>query len=287
MFLGPVALSLYASVLFGLALVLTQFGLQFHSPRQGAAMSVPTSAVLFLVLALFRLDFRTWDTYAACLFAAAGLLLGFVTLLTFESNRRMGPSITAALGNLAPLFAITLAIALFSETPRPTQALGIVVTVAGVIFLSTNRTWLDVRWSPWLMALPLAAAVLRGIVQPMAKLGFATWNSPTAAAMIGYTGSATIVIGSALCERPAQSLQRSYNGYFWFILVGLSNGCATLAMYAALSRGTVTLVSPLVATYPVVTVAMTAAMIRKSRMTGQLVCGVVITVIGVVVLISS
>lgn len=134
------------------------------------------------------------------------------------------------------------------------------------------------------MALPLAAAILRGVVQPMAKFGFAIWDSPLAAAVIGYTSSATIVIGSALCG-PTLSRPRSHNGYLWFILVGVSNGCATLAMYAALSRGTITLVSPLVATYPVITVALTAAMIRKSRMSGQLVCGVVITVIGVAVLI--
>jgi drug/metabolite transporter (DMT)-like permease len=285
MFFGPVALSLCASVLFGLALVLTQYGLQFHSPRLGTALSVPTSAILFWVLALFRLNFHGWNTDAAGLFATAGLLLGVVTLLTFESNRRMGPSVTAALGNLAPLFAIILAIPLFSETPGPIQVLGIVVTVAGVILLSANRTWLDIHWSPWLMALPLAAAILRGVVQPMAKFGFAIWDSPLAAAVIGYTGSATIVIGSALCERPTLSRPRSHSGYLWFILVGVSNGCATLAMYAALSRGTVTLVSPLVATYPVITVALTAAMIRKSRMTGQLVWGVVITVIGVAVLI--
>src|ERR1700722_5757237 len=148
MVFGPVALSLAASVLFGLALVLTQFGLQHRSPRRGAAISVPTSAILFWLLAYFRLPLRDWSTSAACLFAAAGLLLGFVTLLTFESNRRMGPSVTAALGNLAPFFAIILAIALFSEIPRPVQTLGIVATIAGVALLSANRTWLDMRWSP-------------------------------------------------------------------------------------------------------------------------------------------
>lgn len=285
---GAAVFSLCASALFGIALVLTQIGLRFNSSRRGAAVSVPTSAAAFWLLASFGDGLGGWDTYAACLFFAAGLLLGVVTLLTFEANRRMGPSVTGALGNLAPLFAILIACALSQEIPGPVEAVGIFAILAGIVLLACDRKWLDIRWSSWLIALPLAAAAIRGMVQPMAKLGLTTWNNPLAASVLGYTSSAAVVLVAAFCERQAlPSTPSQITGYRWFVLVGLANGGATLAMYEALSSGSVSLVSPLVASYPVVTLVLATLLIRRSVLTAQLACGVGLTVVGAAVVIAG
>jgi drug/metabolite transporter (DMT)-like permease len=65
----------------------------------------------------------------------------------------------------------------------------------------------------------------------------------------------------------------------------LCNGLAVLLMYAALANGPVTLVSPLVAIYPLVTVA--GSFFLFGRMDGGpwLALGVILTVSGVVLLI--
>jgi len=94
---NPQVLALCASFLFGLALVLTQFGLRHVPPTRGASISIPTSAVLLSALAPFMLDWDGWDPRGALIFVLVGLLFpATVTLLTFEANRRMGPSVSGA-----------------------------------------------------------------------------------------------------------------------------------------------------------------------------------------------
>ena len=45
------------------------------------------------------------------IFVAIGLVFpALLTLLTFASNRALGPVVTSTLGNLAPLFAVALAV---------------------------------------------------------------------------------------------------------------------------------------------------------------------------------
>jgi drug/metabolite transporter (DMT)-like permease len=129
---NPELLALCASFLFGLALVLTQFGLNYLPPSRGAAISIPTSAILFLVLAPFMLDWSGWNPRGALIFVLVGLLFPVtVTLLTFEANRRMGPNVSGALSNLTPVFAVLVATVLLGEIPRPLQALGIAMVVIG------------------------------------------------------------------------------------------------------------------------------------------------------------
>jgi hypothetical protein len=50
-----VALSLTSAGYFGAALVLTQVGLRYLPPLRGTATSLPSTALLFLVLSLFML----------------------------------------------------------------------------------------------------------------------------------------------------------------------------------------------------------------------------------------
>src|SRR5690349_21800821 len=61
---APAALALGAAACFGLALALTQFGLRHLSPRQGAAIGIPTTALLFWLfwlLSPLALDLGGWD----------------------------------------------------------------------------------------------------------------------------------------------------------------------------------------------------------------------------------
>lgn len=72
-----------------------------------------------------------------------------------------------------------------------------------------------------------------------------------------------------------------------FGAVGLSNGLAVMTMYAALSRGSVTLVSPLVATYPLVTLALSGLLLRAARLSMKLCLDVAVTVAGVALLLAG
>jgi uncharacterized membrane protein len=71
----------------------------------------------------------------------------------------------------------------------------------------------------------------------------------------------------------------------WFAAVGIVNGVATLLLYAAVGYGRVSLVTPLVATYPLVTVALSAILLTSVRVTAKLACGTVAAVAGVILVL--
>jgi hypothetical protein len=93
-----VLLALSSTFGFGAAFVLTQVALRWMPPWLGAAVSVPTSTLLFWCLAPLLVDITKADVQAAVLFMCVGLLFpATVTLLNFESNSLMGPNIAGAI----------------------------------------------------------------------------------------------------------------------------------------------------------------------------------------------
>lgn len=285
----PVFLALCASFFFGLALVLTQFGLRHMRPAEGVLISIPLLTLLAWAVAFVHLDFSGWNREAAAIFLAVGLAYpALVTMLTYESNRVMGPGVAGALGNLAPLFAVTGAAILFADWPRPSQIAGIIAIVAGIALVSlrggkaTGRQW---PW--WTIALPLGASVIRGIAQPVTKIGLASWPSPFTAVLFGFTASTLVVAGVALARNNGLPRGFSRPGVLWFCCVGISNGLAVLTLYAALARGSVVLVAPLAATYPLVTLALSALLLRAERISALLVAAIAVTVFGVALLFAG
>jgi uncharacterized membrane protein len=110
------------------------------------------------------------------------------------------------------------------------------------------------------------------------KLGLAVWPSPFAAALIGYVVSSVVVVVTSRRRTGGWRPTLSRRAAAWFAGVGLCNGLAVLLMYAALARGPVSLVSPLVATYPLVTVAASALMLQAFQNQIRIAMGAALTV---------
>ncbi|MFL5029182.1 MAG: EamA family transporter [Xanthobacteraceae bacterium] len=282
-----VVLAFGSAFCFGLALVLTQLGLRDVPPLSGAAISIPSSTLLFVCLAPVVLVESTPAWTALPIFAAVGLLYpGAVTLLTFAANRSLGPVITGTLGNLAPVFAVATAAIMLGEALRLSQLGGLLMIVAGIVVLTATRQQ-GVHWRSWYLLLPLAAAALRGLVQPTVKLGLEIWPSPFVAALTSYLVSSLVVVAAARSRTQSFQPSTPTRGRLWFVAVGLCNGLAVLLMYAALANGPVALVSPLVATYPLVTVAGSAIILGKADRSARLALGVALTVAGVALLLAA
>jgi drug/metabolite transporter (DMT)-like permease len=272
---------------FGAGFVLTQFGLRSMPPWLGAAISIPTSTLLFWCLAPFFLDPSEGSLKAVVLFACVGLFFpGTVALLNFEANRLLGPNIAGALSSMAPVFAVLLAIVILGEHVRGPQLLASAAIVAGVSLMYRVSVDLSVG-SLWPMALPLAASAIRGVIQPIVRFGFAWWPSPMAAVVVSYTVSSAVLVVSALVRAGGSVPQIDRRGALWFAAVGLCNGLAVLAMYAALEHGPVAVVSPLIAGYPLVTLVLSRALLGKEDAGPRLIAGVAGAVCGVVLLLVA
>ena len=149
----------FASATFlGAGVVLAQLGLRTVEPLSGAAISVPSFTLLFLLLSPLILQGEPVVWRGLPIFIAIGLFFpATLTLLTFASNRALGPVITSTLGNLAPLFAVATRrrpaarAAASAATRRPRLA------VAGAVIITVTRPRDLGHWRSWALLLPLAA----------------------------------------------------------------------------------------------------------------------------------
>jgi drug/metabolite transporter (DMT)-like permease len=281
---GPL-LALLASALLGTAVVLANVGLRYTDPARGALVAIPSTALMFWVLATFLFRGEGWNVAAFAIFATVGLIFpALVTFLNFASNRFVGPTVAGTLSGTTPLFAVLGAVLFLGEPLSFVAAIGTTAIVVGVVTLASRGSDRPHDVSPWVLLIPLAGAAIRGGAQAAVKGGLTLWPDPFAAALIGYSVSSVMILAGnrVFVSRSGAALDR--RGIFWFAVVGICNGLGVLAMYAALARGQVSVVSPLASTYPLFTLALSAIFLREEKFGARVLAGVAITVLGAVVL---
>jgi drug/metabolite transporter (DMT)-like permease len=284
-----VALTALASAsCYALALVLAQIGLRGQSVLAGATVSLPITAAALLLVGLFGLDLAGFDSRAAAIFAGTGLFFPVaVTLLSFQGNRLLGPNLAGALGNATPLFAVAFGILILGDHLTLQGTAGLASILGGVALLSIPGRLEARRWTAAALAIPLGAAIIRGTVQPVMKLGMAFWPEPLAATVISYTASASVMLAVSLVLGRGRLLLPELRSVPVFACVGLLNGASVLLLYSALAIGRVSLVAPLVAIYPLFTLAFSAVLLRGEILHARLLAGIAATVLGVVLLLAK
>ena len=266
----------------GAGVVLAQLGLRTVDPLSGAAISVPCFTLLFLLLSPLILHDEPVVWRGLPIFIVIGLFFpASLTLLTFASNRALGPVITSTLGNLAPLFAVTTAVILLHEPLQPQQLLGLIVAVAGAAIITVTRPRDLGHWRSWALLMPLCSALIRGVVPPVVKLGLSVWPSALWACLIGYITSSLVLLTAQRIRNGSFLIRAPHAGLFWFAITGISNGLSVLTLFAAVRNGPITLVAPLAAIYPLVTVALSAMVLKHIAISGRIVAGTALTVLGV------
>lgn len=282
--IGSAFWALAAAAGLGAAMVTTRLGLRHATPLAGAAIGVPSTTLAYWCLAPFLLEVDHFDPAAAGLFALVGLFFpAAVTLLTYSGNQRMGPTLTSAISCTTPMFALSGAILFLGEALTAGNALGTAAVVLGMLLLTWSGGAHARNWPLWAIALPFAAAAIRALAQVLSKAGLALWANPYAAGLIGYSVSAVVILVAARALAPRQA--RDPRATPWFVATGLLNGASVYLMYVALAKGPVSLVSPIVATYPLFTLALSLLVLRQERVGARVAAGTALTVAGVVALL--
>ncbi len=282
-----IAFALLSSLCFGIGHVTARVGLRTLDARAGAAISVPSAALLFAAAAPFALDLSQFSAAAAILFAVVGLFFpAMVTLLNFRSNELLGPTLTSTVSGTTPLFALVAAALLLGEQIPARAAIAAAGVVLGIALLSWNPGAVRGRFAGWPLLVPLVGAVVRGLAQVGARAALLLWPNPFAASLIGYAVSSTALISAdrlAGTERRRLTAQSAT----WFGITGALNGGAVLLMYLALTLAPVALVAPIVAAYPVVTALVSAIALREETVSARALLGSAITVAAIVYLVAS
>jgi len=282
---GAALLALGAAFCFAVALILTQFGLRTMPSWRSPLYSIGGSTAAAWLLAVPLVDWRHFDPDAALIFAAVGCIFPVVvSILSVRSNEKLGPAVAGAVGNVTPLFAVLGAVLFLGERLALGQVAGLAMVVGGVALLALRGGAGGRQWSVWVLGLPLAAALVRGSIQPAIKAGLAQWHEPLAAAAIGYTLS-TIVICSLVGRRALREGPAIRSGVHWFLAVGFANGTATFLLYAALGLGSIALVAPLVALFPLIAVVLSYFFLKGEQLHAIGLLGIIVSVAGVVLLL--
>jgi drug/metabolite transporter (DMT)-like permease len=277
-------LSLLAALCFGAGMITSRIGLRHDDARTGAAISIPTATLLFVIAAPFTVELSAFNLIAALIFALVGLFYpALVTLLTFRANEELGPTVTSAISGTAPLFAM-LAAALLLGEQIPAQATIAALGVATGVALLSWRPGATPGLRPGrALVWPVAGAIVRGVAQAGAKAGLLLWGNPFAAGVIGYLVSSTAVLGAEQLRRGGRKTV-SRDGLLWFALTGAVNGGAMVLMYSALAVAPVSTVAPVIAAYPLVTAVASALFLRGEKISAQIICGAILTVTAIIYL---
>ncbi len=252
------------------------------SPLAGASISIPTTTGILWSLSPFLLDLSVRNDTAIGIFAAVGLFFpAAVTLLNFESNRRMGPTAASTISSTAPLFSVAGALIFLHETLTWPVTAGISAIVTGVMILSWSSKGYSRSWPLWAIIIPIAGATFRGLAQTTIKLGLDLWHNAFAAALIGYTVSAVVILLFVFSYGSTKSSIYSIQAVSRFVLAGILNGFGLLLSYEAFSRGQVMIVAPILGAFPVFTFFLSALFLRDERINVRTALDVLSTVVGV------
>ncbi|MDX1433317.1 MAG: DMT family transporter [Gammaproteobacteria bacterium] len=280
----PVLLALGAACMFGVSAVIAKRGLQHVDAQVGAIISIATTTALFALTAPWWMKAEYWFTAGFWVFFANGLIHPLLSMyLALEATARTGPTVSATFASTAPLFAALTAMVFLGESLNTAIALGTLATVAGVMTLSWSAGGVPMMLRAALL-FATGAAVIRGLNHTIGKFGLELLPS---AAMAAFVSFAVSLLGSALMYRIRNgpvAVRIPRPGLVCFLVTGSFIAVAILCMYSALFTGSVVVVSPIIAAYPLFTL-LTALAFRQEPLSMRAIAGVCL-VVGGVALIS-
>ena len=289
----PGLIALAAAAAFGTSGVASKRGLAHVEALTGTIVSVGACFAVYLLTAPFWMRADDWFTAGFWIFVVTGIMQPALSMyFANEAFSRAGATVVATFTGTTPLIAAALAIGFLGERLTLAIASGTILTVLGIMTLA----WMPgSRGSGWVMggggiavALLFATgtAVIRGVNQVIGKIGIDLLPSPFMAGFCSFGVSFVVLAVVYRWRRGRWPGQVPSQGLKYFCITGLFVSLGIGLLYTALLTGTVTVVAPMVATYPVFTLLVAAA-VRDERVTAKVLTGVALVVVGVGVIGGS
>ena len=289
----PGLIALGAAAAFGTSGVASKRGLAHVEALTGTLVSVGACLAVYVLAAPLWMRAEDWFTVGFWIFALTGIMQPALSMyFANEAYSRAGATVGSTFAGTTPLFAAAVAIGFLDERLTLALAAGTVLTVAGI----TALAWLPAPGGVGAMAgrsgiaavlvFATLTAAIRGINQVIGKVGIDLLPNPFMAGFCSF-GVSFVLLGVAYRWRRGRwpgKLPRP--GLVWFCITGLCVALGAGLLYTALLVGTVTVVAPIVATFPVFTLLVAAAL-GDERITGKVLAGVVLVVVGVAVVSGS
>ena len=289
----PSLIALAAAAAFGTSGVASKRGVAHVEALTGAIITVGTCFAVYLLTAPLWMRADDWFTAGFWIFAATGIIQPSLSMyFANEAFSRAGATVVATFTCTTPLFAAALAIGFLGERFTLAIAAGTVLTVLGI----TTLAWMPAsRGSGWAwsrggvvaaLLFATATALIRGFSQVIGKVGLDLLPNPFMAGFSCFGVSFVVLAVAYRWRRGRWPGHVPRSGLTWFCVTGLCVALGFGFLYSALLAGTVIVVAPIIATYPVFTLLVAAA-VRDERINAKVLAGVALVVVGVSVISTA
>ena len=276
--MDAVALAFVSAALFGAMPVAVRFALPHPLPV--IAGTVIMQLGTFAVLAVAALIQGGVTVDGALPFLLVGAIApGLSQVFIMLGIRDAGSARASLVFGSAPLFAVALAVGVFGERPGPEIVLGAMLVVGGGLVLAAEgHRPAHVRTIGLVFAgVGAALFALRDNIVRHLSLDTDVPSMTAGAVMLASGIAVTAVF--ALARR--ESIRTGPRVIARWLVPGALVGLSYVALFEAFYRGTVSVVTPIVATESLFGVAFSALLLRRSeRVTGRLAAGALLVVAG-------
>ena len=289
-----VVFAFLAALGFSSGYVLIRVGTQRVSAPTATFFTVITGAVLIsaLALTLNLPEVRSVTPTAIGWFALMGVMAyPLARVLQNTAITMVGATRAAPVSSLQPIFAMALALSILGERPNQLVILGTPIIVCGLIMVVlTSRTSggldqvLTARKLGYLLAMGAAASFASRDVISRHVVGSIAPPLVTAAYALTIGG---ILLFMLTYRDVINSLRRLPGKYVALCcLAGATQGLAVAFLFQALSRAPVTVVSPINASSPLITLLLAHIFLQRlEHINLLLVLGTLLSVGGVVLVV--
>ncbi len=289
-----VVFALLASCGFACGNILVRVGTQRVPAPTAALLTVLSSMMLVagLALALNLDEFKALSPTALGWIVVLGIMgYPMARLFLITAISMVGAARAVPMQGIQPLIAFALGVVLLGEQPSLLVSIGTPVIVAGLLLVvmprpdsSSGGRVQNVRRLGYILALCGAATfagrdvISRHVVSDIAN--------PLVTAGLALAVGAT-VLTLILHRQVAVSIKTLPRNYLLICgLAGLFQGLAVASLFQALSRAPVTVVSPIYACTPLITLVLARVFLRRlETIDFLLVAGTLLSVIGVILVI--
>ena len=280
----PVSLALYSATAFACSEFAARIAVRYASPYTGALMQAVVHLIIFGLLALSispRPDI--FNAGGWWFFASGAFDPGLAVICYFAAFARIGVARSATVLGTSPIFSAAAAILFLGERPNAWVWLGTLTIVVGVGATAYEKKGIAENKSGYAFA--VLAAIMFAVSHTFRKIGLAYIPSSTTGMAIGNLGAVLALI-LVLPVMPAGSrLTLHPKGLALYFIHMLGIALALYMLMEGLRLGNVSVVIPLVHTFPLLVVLIAWIFLReKEQVTARLFLGSALIVAGAAVI---
>lgn len=267
--------------------VLVRMGARTSNVYAAAFLSYSVAAAGLWAYLLVTTPLHLLGSPATIYFVLSGCLQPLLArIFYYIAITRLGVSRAGPLRGISPLFALILAVIFLHERPAAAVYAGTLLIVAGVWLLSSRGSE-GGECRPFDIVFPVAAALVAAVSQNLRRGGLLIFPDPYVGAAVATTTSLVLFAAALAVVGRLRLIVPGRQSLPFFGAAALLSAVAQVLNFAALSKGEVSVMVPLLDTTPLFILLFSAIFLKElEKVTTRIVFGTLLMVAGVVIISS-